>query len=214
MMTCNCVRHAKYKHVIWGKVAVAVFLSPVLSRFNFVFTLSQFRGPDYLGARNRLLHIKGFQCPLSSLQKRGLRFNFGNGLSLWFLAIKAAKIVENLFQMCVTSAKRVKCKNSCSSNVLRLLIKRRCFSEVAFSSDLSKTRRLCARKCSVKLVRIPHFRHIKGNRHNLRALRFLRSFGWTSATYDWLTVALNTIDLQKLQGEWVKALDEVISGIV
>ena len=27
-------------------------------------------------------------------------------------------------------------------------------------------------------------------------------------------VALNTIDLQKLQGEWVRALGEVISGIV
>ena len=27
-------------------------------------------------------------------------------------------------------------------------------------------------------------------------------------------VALNTIDLQKLQGEWVQALGEVISGIV
>ena len=27
-------------------------------------------------------------------------------------------------------------------------------------------------------------------------------------------VTLNTIDLQKLQGEWVQALGEVISGIV
>ena len=52
------------------------------------------------------------------------------------------------------------------------------------------------------------------NRHKLWAKRFLRSFGWTSATYDWLMVALNTIDLQKLQGEWVQALGEVISGIV
>ena len=29
-------------------------LSPVYSRFTFVFTLSQFSGPNYLGARNRL----------------------------------------------------------------------------------------------------------------------------------------------------------------
>jgi len=179
-----------------------------------VIALSQFRGPDYLGAWNWLLHVKGFQCPLSSLQKRGLRFYFGNGLSLWFLAIKAAKIVENLFQMCVTSAKRVKSKNTCSSIVLILLIKRRWFSEVAFSSDLSRTRRLCARNRGVKSVGIPHFRLFKGNRHKLWAQGFLRSFGWTSATYDWLMVVLTTIDLQKLHGEWEQALDEVISGIV
>ena len=30
------------------------FLSPVSSHFIFVFALSQFRGPDHLGARNRL----------------------------------------------------------------------------------------------------------------------------------------------------------------
>ena len=108
----------------------------------------------------------------------------------------------------------MKSKNTCSSIVLRLLIKRRRVSDVALSSDLSEMRRLCARNCSVKSVRIPHRRHIKGNRHNLRALRFLGSFGWTSATYDWLMVALNTIELQKLGGEWEQALDEVISGIV
>ena len=112
-----------------------VFLSPVSSRFIFVFALSQFRGPEYLGAWNRLLHIKGFRSPSSSLQKRGLRFNFGNGLSLWFLEVKAAKVVENLFQIYVTSAKLVKSKKTCSSIVLSLLIKRRWLSEVAFSSD-------------------------------------------------------------------------------
>ena len=123
-------------------------------------------------------------------------------------------MVENLFQMCVTSAKRVKSKYTCSSIVLRLLIKRRWFSEVALSSDLSKTRRLCARNRSVKSVRIAHFRLFKGNRHKLCAQRFLGSFGWTSATYDWLMIALNTIELQKLQGEWVQALGELISGMV
>ena len=35
-----------------------------------------------------------------------------------------------------------------------------------------------------------------GNGYKLSALRFLGSFGWTNVTctYDWLIVALNTID--------------------
>ena len=32
--------------------------SPVSSRFIFVFALSQFSGPDYLGAWNRLLELQ------------------------------------------------------------------------------------------------------------------------------------------------------------
>ena len=110
--------------------------------------------------------------------------------------------------MCVTSVKLVISKSTCSSTVLSLLIKRRWFSEVAFSLDLRKTKRLFARNRRVKSVGIPHFRHIKGNRHKLWAQRFLGSFGWTSATYEWLIVALNIIDLQKLQGEWVQAFGE------
>ena len=44
----------KYERVIWEKGAVGPSLSPVSSRFIFVFALSQFRRPDYLEAWNRL----------------------------------------------------------------------------------------------------------------------------------------------------------------
>ena len=33
---------------------------------------------------------------------------------------------------------------------------------------------------------------------NLSALRFLGSCGWPSVAYDWIVVALNTVDLSKL----------------
>ena len=37
------------------KGAVPRLLSPISSRFIFVFALSEFSGPDYLGAWNRLI---------------------------------------------------------------------------------------------------------------------------------------------------------------
>ena len=43
-------RTRKYERVIWEKRAGG---SAVSSPFIFVFALSQFRGPDYLGAWNR-----------------------------------------------------------------------------------------------------------------------------------------------------------------
>ena len=45
-------------------------LSPVSSRFTFVFTLSQFSGPNYLGARNRLCRrLQVSACKESSVRQ-------------------------------------------------------------------------------------------------------------------------------------------------
>ena len=41
---------------------------------------------------------------------------------------------------------------------------------------------------------IPHSRKYKGNGYKLSAKRLLGSFGQTSVIYDWLMVALDTID--------------------
>ena len=43
-----------------------------------------------------------------------------------------------------------------------------------------------------------HSRNYKGIGYKLSMQRFLVSFGWTSVTYDWLMVALNTIDQSQL----------------
>lgn len=62
-------RTRKYERAIWEKGAVAEKFS---FRFIFLFLLSQFRGPDYLGAWNRLQRrtheqrvIRGKDIPLA-----------------------------------------------------------------------------------------------------------------------------------------------------
>ena len=44
-LACSMTRTRKYEHVIWEKGEVVVS-----SSFIFVFALSRFGGPDYLGA--------------------------------------------------------------------------------------------------------------------------------------------------------------------
>lgn len=39
-----------------------------------------------------------------------------------------------------------------------------------------------------------HIRNYEESGHKLSALRILGSFRWTSVTYDWLMVALSTVD--------------------
>ena len=53
------------------------------------------------------------------------------------------------------------------------------------------------RKLSVKATE--HYSPVdkrKGNGYTFSVKRFVGSFGWTSATYEWLMVALNTIASQ------------------
>ena len=45
-----------------------------------------------------------------------------------------------------------------------------------------------------KFVIIAETMGYEGNDYSLLAQRFLESSGWTSITYDWLMVVLNTID--------------------
>ena len=67
-----------------GTPKLAGGLSPVSSRFIFVFALSQFSGPDYLGAWNRLheseIKVHGNQRFFSSSPLRNsfssLRFEY------------------------------------------------------------------------------------------------------------------------------------------
>ena len=49
----------------------------------------------------------------------------------------------------------------------------------------------CLLECLVGIVQA---RNYKGNGYKLSAQRLLGSFGRTSVTFDWLMVALNTID--------------------
>ena len=59
-------RNGSFKEMITGSAAPAL---PVSSHFIFLFALSQFSGPDYLGAWNRLRKVKG-----SSLSEWGSSF--------------------------------------------------------------------------------------------------------------------------------------------
>ena len=66
---------------------VVSLLSPVLSRFIFVFALSQFSGPDYRGAWNRLLKGKRIITDLKGPDYRGA----------WNRLLKGKRIITDLY---------------------------------------------------------------------------------------------------------------------